>query len=222
MKNPLNWLKGAALVALTVLCLALTYRVVTAPALPDLKPTVAKLDASLDKINGKYGTISELNEAIVRTKDLITLTQATERKEGQMLDMWNGQISTAMGDVHAVMLATAKTVASIQPVAEQATSTLKTTQETVKALQEPISQATATLKAAQDAIEAGKRATETLQTAMVHVDALVTDPAIPATLASVQGTAADVQHVVHKFAFPGIWSKIKGLSLDVAHVFNPL
>jgi hypothetical protein len=212
MRVASNILKCFALLAVTILCGSLSYRVITAPKLPDLAATITKLNLEIDeahRLTLEAGlTAMEARKASV--------------KESAMLDQWNTSIATTMLGVQNTMAETAKTVASIRDVTGAATSTLVTAQQTVQALQAPIQQATATLQAAQ-------RATESLQLAVVHLDVLVTDPAIPKTIANVQSTtghldatANNLEQTFYKYTHPGIWAKIKGAALDIAHVFNPL
>lgn len=210
MKNPLNWLKGAALAALTALCLALTLTVIDMNTRAAV--TFGKLDAEIDEMHRL--TL----EAGLMTMD----ARKASAKEISYLDTFNNQFSAIVSVFQQTMVQTRQTLASIQGTSEAATGVMQTTQATVQALQAPIAQATTTLEAAQ-------RTTAALQPVISHLDALVTDPAIPATLANVQSTTAhldatakDVQAEVYKYTHPGIWEKIKGVALDIAHVFNPL
>jgi hypothetical protein len=143
-------------------------------------------------------------------------------KESAYLDQWNSQVAKLFSDVHQTMITTNQTVASIQEVSRAATGTLQTTQATVQAFQVPIVQLTATLKA-------GERATAALELTTQHLDALVIDPAIPATLANVQATTGhldatskDVEQEVHSLTHPTWAVRLWGWTLDVAHALNPL
>lgn len=196
-----------------VFCLStIGYRVLTAPKIPDLAPTVEKVNAEID----------EAHRLTLEAGLTAMEARKASAKEISYLDQWNNQFSATINDFQQVMLQTRSTLAAVQGTSEAATSTIQTTQETVAALQAPITQAAATLQAAQ-------RATEALQLAVVHLDVLVSDPAIKdtiahtdATMGHVDATTGDVQHVVHEWAFPGIWSRVKGVALDIAHAFNPL
>ena len=210
MRVTLEICKCIALLALTVLCVAVTVNVVSISH--QAQSTIYKID----------GEIDELHRLTLEAGLTAMEARKASAKESAYLDQWNSQIANTMDSVSRVMSQTVITVASIQDTAQAATGTLQTAQGTIQALQAPITQATSTLQAAQ-------RTTEDLQPVIGHLDALVTDPAIAATLANVQGTtahldatAADVQAEVYKYTHPGIWAKIKGITLDIAHVFNPL
>lgn len=203
MKNPLNWLKGALFVSLTILALVVSMAVVDVNT--RLSVTFGKLDNEIDEMHRltlEAGlTASEARKASI--------------KESAYLDQWNSQIAKFMGDAQAVMIQTRQTVASIQDVSQAATDTLQTTQVTIQALQAPITQANADLAA--------------LEPFIAHSDALVTNPAIPATLANVQSTtghldatAKDVQETVHSYTHPTWAHKIFAWTLDIAHALNPL
>jgi hypothetical protein len=163
------------------------------------------LSATLMKLD------DEIDEAHRLTLEAgLTVMEARKAsvREVQYLDAWNKGISQALNDLHGVMVETRSAVGSIQPVAV-------TTEATIRALQAPIAQANTDLAA--------------LQPVIAHTDALVSDPALTATISNVESTtghldatAADVQQEVHSLTHPTWLHKLWGGLLDVAHIFNPL
>lgn len=195
--------KFAALVAFSILCAAVTLAVV------DVNTRIAVTFQKLDN------EIDEMHRLTLEAGLTAMEARKASAKEISYLDTWNNQISQSVTDFQEVMLQTRSTLATIQDTSQAATGAIQTTQATVQALQAPIVQADVTLKA--------------LQPVIAHTDALVTDPAITATLANVRATtahldatAADVQEAVHKYTHPTLLHKLWGGILDVAHVFNPL
>lgn len=154
---------------------------------------------------------TEIDEAHRLTLEAgLTVMEARKasKKESEYLDQWNTAISTSLSDLHNVMLATAGTVEAIRPVAQASTNA-------INALQVPIGQLNVDLAA--------------LQPVIAHTDALVSNPALTATISNVESTtshldatAADVQQEVHSLTHPTWAHKLWGGLLDIAHVFNPL
>lgn len=170
-----------------------------------LNTTSKHLSATLMKLD------DEIDEAHRLTLEAgLTVMEARKAsvKEITYLDAWNKGISRTLMDLHNVAVSAQSAVDGIRPVETAATESLQ--------------QATVTIHALQTTANA-------LGPVIAHTDALVSDPAITATLANVQGTtghldatAADVQQEVHSLTHPTWLHKLWGGLLDVAHVFNPL
>jgi hypothetical protein len=154
---------------------------------------------------------TEIDEAHRLTLEAgLTVMEARKAsvKEIAYLDAWNSGIARTLADLHDVMGATRATVASIQPVADAATIAIQSTEG-------PISQLNADLSS--------------LQPVIAHTDALISDPALSATISHVasttghlDATAADVQQEVHSLTHPTWAHKIFSWTLAVAHALNPL
>jgi len=189
--------------AATIALLSVTLLCITATH--SLVTVDKHLSVTLMKLNDE---IDEMHRLTLEAGLTAMEARKASVKESAYLDKWNAQFTQVIGDVHTAMITTTATIASIQPVTAAATSTLQTTQATVQALQAPIA---------------------ALQPVIAHTDALVSDPALTATISNVasttghlDATAADVQQEVHSFTHPTWLHKIWGGLLDVAHVFNPL
>ena len=192
----MNYFKALALLSVTILCLSVSYSVVTVNK--HLSATLMKLDTEIDeahRLTLEAGlTVMEARKASV--------------KEIAYLDAWNKGISRTLIDFHDVMVETRTAVGSIQPVAV-------TTEATIRALQAPISQANADLAALQPVIAH----TDAL---VSNPDLSTTIANVASTTGHLDATAADVQQEVHSITHPTWLHRIWGGLLDVAHVFNPL
>lgn len=202
MRVAIDISKCLALLAVTVMCSLIAWHVHT---LPDLSATVTKLNLEID----------EAHRLTLEAGLTAMEARKASAKESEYLDQWNSQITSTFQNVNVA-------VSSLSTVSSATVSTLQETQVTVHSLQAPIQSANQTLMAAQKAIE-------DLQPVIAHTDALVSNPALAATISNVAGTtghldatSADVQAVVHGYLHPTWAHKIFSWTLDIGHVFNPL
>lgn len=210
MKQLLYGCGAASLAALAYLCITLALAVRT-------------VEAHISENSMALGdTIAHVNQAAAEwataSKQQAASASAIERDI--RVELW--QVDRTLRTAAGAIATANEQLAHVGPLldatratTEQATSTLKTTQQTIQAMQAPITEATATLQA--------------LQAATGHLDDLVSDPHIAATLVNIDGvtshvnsTSADVQAVVHGYLHPTWAHRIFGWTLDVTHALNPL
>jgi ElaB/YqjD/DUF883 family membrane-anchored ribosome-binding protein len=220
VKTVLTVLSSFALIAFTYLCITLAFAVRvnskhTAKLLMTTADTMAKLNQTIDKLNGKGGTLQIMNEDLVRVKDTITLSQLTLFKEQKSLDLWNQNISATLSNVNnAVVAATANE------------------NEITKSTVETLNATTASVNALKPLVASMNDEAKELNTATASLNALVNDPAImetiqhtDQTMANVQDTTKDVSHEVHEYVYPGpwkrVWGFVSGAGLDIGKFFIP-
>jgi hypothetical protein len=208
MKAILGTLSGFALIAFTYLCITIAMAVRvnskhSAELLMTTADTAAKLNKTIDKINGKGGTLQIMNEDLVRVKDTITLSQATLYKEQKSLDMWNANISETLANVNiAVVAATANENA----ISKSTVETLQATSDSVKTLAPLMVNLNSEIDAA--------------HAATLGVTAMIPD--IQATVVNVKGMTADGHETttmtkdwLHGILHPTWATRVKNAFLDV-------
>ena len=201
MRTAIDIGKLLALCAVSVLCGTAAYRVYTLPKLPDLSPTLTKLDLELD----------EAHRLTLEAGLTAMEARKASAKESAYLDQWNSQLSATMVDAQGVMI--------------QTSQTLGTMQATTGALQSPIYQATATLKAAQSTTEAMQPVLSHLDALVTDPAIQNTITQTDLTMSHLDALSDDLQEEADKFVHPpkkklGFWGTIWA-GVQVAHKFEP-
>lgn len=203
MKTVLQLSGAAALAAFAYLCLTLSAAVRTQQK--HLAATEMQLGDTIANVNRASKAWADASAQQVKS------FAAIERDI--RVEMW--QVDRTLQAASGAIDHIGPLLDSTRATTDQATATLATAQATVQALQAPIAQANAALAA--------------LQPVEQHLDALVSDPALAATISNVasttghlDATAKDVQQTVHSYTHPTWAMRIWEWSLDVAHALNPL
>lgn len=169
------------------------------------------VDDTLSKINGKGGTIQQLNESLVRTKDLITLSQATLYKQQKSIANFDIQISNTLTSANSALAA------------------VKTTADTTSTSEVQIANASVeTIQGVQPVLSTANQSLQQIILATNQLNKLVSDPEITQTITNVNSTtkhldttSKDVEDEVHSLTHPTWAHKIFSWSLDVVHAVNP-
>jgi hypothetical protein len=204
-RSKVTWqteVRAWALASAGVFCLgAVGYRVYTLPKLPDLSPTLTKLNLELD----------EAHRLTLEAGLTAMEARKASAKESSYLDRWNSQLSATMTDAQGVMVQTSETLAAMQG--------------TVTALQAPITQATATLQAAQRSTEALQPIMAHLDTLVTNPQIADTIAQTDTTMKHIDVVTGDLQFEADKLIHPpkkklGFWGSIWA-GVQVAHKFEP-
>lgn len=208
MKAILGTLSGLALIAFTYLCITVSLAVHVnskhaAKILMNADDTITKVNTTLDKINGKGGTLQQATETIVRVKDLITLSQATLYSQQKSIALLDAQVSSTMQHVDLILDATAL---DENEITKQSVETLSATTESVKSIKPLVDNLTAEAK--------------DLQTTTQAVNAMIPD--VQATAKNVNGMTSDGKETtamakdwLHGILHPTWPERIKNAMLDV-------
>jgi hypothetical protein len=208
MKAILATLSGIALIAFTYLCVTVAMAVHTnsqhtAALLMNASDTITKVNKTLDKINGKGGTLQQTTETIVRVKDLITLSQATLYKQQKSISDFDNEMSVVAGNVNiAVQAATENENA----VSHQTVATLADIQ--------------ADARTANIELQTLNTTTSSLNKAVVDADTMIPD--VQATMVNVRGMTTDGKETtamakdwLHGILHPTWPERIKNAMLDI-------
>jgi hypothetical protein len=212
MKAIIGTLAGIMMIAFTYLAIVVAMAVRTnskhtANLLMTTADTMAKLNQTIDKLNGKGGTLQIMNEDLVRVKDTITLSQLTLFKEQKSLDLWNQNISATLSNVNnAVVAATANE------------------NEITKSTVETLNATTASVNALKPLVVSLDDEAKELKTATASLNAVVTDPNITAAVANVNvmtkngdDATKDLKDYIHGILHPSWPKRVWGYTVDVAH-----
>lgn len=207
MKVVLQVAGATALVAFAYLCLTISMAVRTTSAhLNSLTmqsgDTVRKMNLELD----------ELHRLTLEAGLTAMEARKASAKELAFLDTLNYQVTATTYQAQNTLLAVAHT-------AEQATNSEAQVSSSV----------TKTLAALPPVLAASAAEMQQLQLTTQHLDALVADPSIPATLSNVADTSAHVDQMsaeaktaFHAYLHPTWAQRAWGWSLQIAgHVLNP-
>lgn len=210
MNTILTVFKCAALACFCTLCIFLTVLARTTTK------TVAKLDTVVtdtDSVVKRVGLIEKQTEYLIQNAGLAAnQARLASLKEAVMLDSVNSQVALTLGNLNQFIVSSRTGEVDL----------LETTRQTVQGVQPVLAQS--------------QIAVEQLKTTLYSVNKLVSDPALPATLANVQATTAattvamsnvssttaDIKQVVRNYLHPSWPHRIFSWGLAVVHALNPL
>lgn len=207
----MEWLKGSALVAVTVLCLTVAYTVNTigkhaSQTLMTVDDAVVKVNTTLDKVNGKNGTVEQLNTALNDVRRIVAHSDRLLTKQEQSVDKWNSQIGDTLTNLNETLISV-KTTSDVTAASE-----VRVTAATTQAIQgvQPV---------LSNAVELEKAANVTL------VESTKTTQATTELILSLKATAVDLQDEVHKLTHPtkkklGFWGTIYA-GAQIVHKLSP-
>lgn len=195
MKTVLQLSGALALGALAYLCLTL------ASAVRLQQKHLAAIEMNIaDTLHKADLELSELHRLTLEAGLTAMEARKASIKELAFLDQLNAQVSETS-------LQAQRTLLAVQRSADQAT----------RSEAQLTASATASIDALQPTLAASAQELEDLQQVTRHLDTIVVDPAIPATLASVSQTSAhvaettaDVQQAVHSYLHPTVVQRILG------------
>jgi hypothetical protein len=210
----LNWIKALealALVAVTVLCLTLTYEIAhVGQHISNALMAVTDVAASATTITAKLNnTLDSVNRTVVLLNQPKT-----------------GSIALLNDDLRNLRIA----AINVNQAAIQERVFLEQTQpEEVAKLNDVLDASRESIVALQPVLQSVNDEAKELNTATASINALATNPHLVSAIANVDSTTAhvnatskDVQQVVHGYLHPTWAHKIYGWALDIAHALNPL
>jgi len=155
-------------------------------AIDHMNDAAVGLNQTVAKVNGKNGTIAEVDKLILASKSLLVHTDMVVAHEDKQVSRYDGYVVKMTDDVHNTML---------------------TTQDTLKTTQQAVSTVTTDLQTANESIAALQPVLEASRHTITDADMLISDPAIKGTLANVQGVTGagvgilnDTHRVTQKLA----------------------
>jgi ABC-type transporter Mla subunit MlaD len=208
MKAILGTLSGFALIAFSFLCLTLAIQTVNvgkhvSRTLTDADTAISKVNNTLDKINGKGGTLQQTTETIVRVKDLITLSQLTLNRQQKSIAAFDKNLATTMDNVNLLV---SQTTANENSLTTDTENTMQFANDALVGIQN------ATVEAHTDLV--------TLNAVTANINAMLPD--IQATAKNVNGMTADGKETtamakdwLHGVLHPTWATRIKNAMLDV-------
>jgi hypothetical protein len=135
-------------------------------AIDHMNDAAVGVTQTVAKVNGKNGTVAEVDKLILASKSLLVHTDMVVAHEDRQLARYDAYVGQMADDVHSTMLTTQ--------------DTLKTTQGAVSTLTTDIQTANESIAALQPLLEASRHT-------LLDVDARVNDPNITATVTNIQG-----------------------------------
>ena len=139
------------------------------------------LNATLARVNGKYGTLTEVDKLVMASKSVLVHTDLVVAHEDRQLARYDGYVGQMASDVHSTM--------------ETTRDTLKTTQGTVNALTVEAQTANESIAALKPLMEASTRTLNAANLTIGDLDNRIADPNIAATVANVQGITFQANRV---------------------------
>lgn len=215
MTRALQIAKLLLLLSAALLCLALSvtsYRSDevlgrVSDELDEVHVTVIKLDSTIEKVDV---TIKEAQYPILQAG-------LTSKKEADMLDVWNRQMTHTLGDLDAAIVTANDSTAAVSGSAVQTLQALSATADQVKSSVQQID------PALQESAQTLRDSQEMLQAATK----LLADPDVTRTLKNtadttqhLSATAGDVQDAVHTYLHPGWKVRVFNWSATVAHTIG--
>lgn len=180
----------------------------------DVRTTVASANAALAHLNSSTGTIAETDKLLLALKSTTVHVDMAARHEDQQLGTLDTQERQVFADLHATMSTADTTLASLTETAQGVTGSIQTANATIAGLQ-PLE----------------KAATQSV----LHLDAVISDPAIPATLENAVKITSDAVRITtdaadeaDKLAHPplkkmGFWGSIDAALLYFhSHIAPPI
>jgi ABC-type transporter Mla subunit MlaD len=208
MKAILGTLSGFALIAFSYLCITLAITARTtgkhlSAAMMKVGDTVTRVNTTLDKINGKGGTLQQTTETIVRVKDLITLSQVTLQKQQKSIAQFDNEMDVLSDNVNS---AVQETRDNANALSHSAVNTMQFANDALVGIQND------TVEVHTDLV--------TLNAATANINAMLPD--IQATAKNVNGMTADGKETtamakdwLHGILHPTWATRIKNAMLDV-------
>jgi hypothetical protein len=139
------------------------------------------LNATLARVNGKYGTLTEVDKLVMASKSVLVHTDMVVAHEDRELVRYDGYVGQMALDVHATM--------------ETTRDTLKTTQGAITAVTVDAQTANESIAALQPLLQASTRTLDTTNQTIGDLDKRIADPNIAATVANVQGITFQANRV---------------------------
>lgn len=217
MKAILGVLQGLALSAFIFLCVTVALAVHTlekhvSSVTMNVGDTITKVNSTLDRVNGKNGTIDQLDKALRDTRLIVAHSDRLLTQQQKSLVMLNAQVGATVANLNEV-LASVKETSNITARSEQ--DFAEGTVEALKGIPPVLSSANIEL--------------QQLTLATEQLNKLVSDPNLVATEANVAGvtknvedTTADAKDYMHALLHPTWVQRVWGVTLDIAgHLLDP-
>ena len=153
----------------------------------NVNESVTQVNKTLATVNGKGGTLQQMDETVVRVKDLITLTQATLYKQQKSIDKLDAQVSSTMQHLDLTLDGT---TSAVQVLSSQASLTMVAAQNDLIELQRDETSANTAI------------AQFTEQMDSLSPVVLSTLNNTDTTMANVAASTTDVKNFIHKETTP--------------------
>jgi hypothetical protein len=174
--------------------------------------SLMQINTSLNKVNGKNGTLQQLDDVLNDTRRIVSHSDRLMTQQQATLVKLDGQASATVAALNETLIS----------VKQTSDITAQSEQNIAQASVDAINGLAPVLVAADSALVQ-------LSSASQSLNQLVSDPALKSTLDNlnsstthINATTADVQQVVHGYLHPTWAHRIYGWTLDVAHALNPL
>ena len=208
MDSTLKIIKMIALLSVAFVCCSVGYEVLQARVL------IAQGDVVLKKagttLDALQATTAKLDLTIKELQYPILQAGVTSKKEADMLDGWNAEITRTLRDVDAAVVTLDASTASVSNETVQAMRQIGSTVENVNPA---LNQATLALEQSQVELQSANR--------------ILTDPNIARTLANtadatehMSATTSDVQGAVHAYLHPSWKVRLFNWSMSVVHALG--
>jgi hypothetical protein len=154
-------------------------------ALPDLAPSVAKVNLALDTVNhpcapGPCGTLANVDKLTVKVGDLAVTSQRQVAQTGELVAATAQNLDRVGDSVQTVAAHLDRTADALTGTAQQATATLGTANQTIQGVQPVLSHLNATV---------------------ADMDTRINDPNITALMAHLQSTSASADRITADAAY---------------------
>lgn len=180
-----------------------------------LSSVLAKANVELDELHTTnadinthwLGETGKLVQTLKQVQYLILTAGTTSKKEADMMDVWNKEITTTLGHVDNVVVGLNGNLQTITDSVTSTTSHVNTAVDNVNPL-----------------LKQGTKSLVVLEKSMTDLDTVIADPNIKATIANtasttanVSDTTAEVKTAVHSYLHPKWGIKIWNWSVSIAH-----
>jgi hypothetical protein len=208
MDAALKIVKMIALLSVAFACGAIGYEVVQVrPVVSQLQVTLQKAGVELDALDS---TTKKIDLTIKELQYPILQAGVTSKKEADMLDVWNAEISHTLSDLDATIVTVNGSTAA---VSSEAVIALRQVNATVANVNPALNETASTLRAS--------------QVTLLDADKLLSDGNIATTLANtasatqhLSATSEDVQQAVHSYLHPGWKTRVFNWSMTVVHAIG--
>jgi hypothetical protein len=153
-----------------------------------------QVDVTLAKINSKGGTLQQVDESVVRVKDLITLTQATLYKQQKSIDILDKDVDSAVKNLNAAVY---EASLDEQTIGTAAVSTMAHASRTMDNANQALTNLSADEVSANTAIAQFTEQMDSLSPVV-----LSTLNNTNTTMANVAASTTDVKNFIHKETTP--------------------
>ena len=160
----------------------------------NVNESVTQVNKTLATVNGKGGTLQQMDETVVRVKDLITLTQATLYKQQKSIDNFDTSLAVTMANVNIL---TQNLTEDADAVGHEAVLTMGTARTTMTSANQALTELSADEVSANTAIAHFTEQMDSLSPVV-----LSTLNNTDTTMANVAASTTDVKNFIHKETTP--------------------